>query len=411
LATSSGQTISHAYTATGVYTVTLVVTDACGYADTVQVLSAATVVSACAPVSGAAITFSPAAPVTGATVTFTGTVAVTSTSPIAYAWNFGTPSTGRKIAQGTSSVVTHSYDVSGAYTVVMTATNGCGEDTASETITVESPPCTGLSDVFINGPDSGYTGVPYTITAAIAPADATTPTVYTWSPTPDSAQGMASASYQWATPGVYTITLTAENCMPPYAVAVSDTHAITIETPPGAVIDPTTGGTIIYTDTQRLTTIVQDPAGAVTEIITLLYTPIDAPTRAISPELRFAGHAFNLEAYLGGELQIGFVFSNPITITIHYSDDDVQGLDEESLTLEYWNGSAWEDAACGLYNRHPDENWLSVPVCHLSEFALLGEGEEHIYLPLIVRQSTSTYQDLQSRVKYARMGKKAGSKR
>jgi len=401
--TGSGQMISHTYAATGAYTVTLVVTDACGYADTVQVLSAATVVSACAPVSGATIAFSPAAPVTGATVTFTGTVAVTSTSPIAYAWNFGTPSTRRKIAQGTSSVVTHTYDVSGTYTVVMTATNGCGEDVTSEIITVESPPCIGLSHVFIDGLASGFTDVLYTFTAAITPSDATTPTVYTWSPPPDSAQGLASASYEWAAPGVYTITLTAENC----AGAVSDTHTITIETPPGAAIDPTTGGTIVYTDTQGLTTTVQVPPGAVSETITLVYTPIPSPTQSISPELRFSGHAFNLEAYLGGELELGFVFSRPITITIHYSDDDVQGIDEASLTLDYWNGSVWEDAACGLYDRNPDENWLSVPVCHLSEFALLGEKEHRVYLPLTMRQSTSTHQDLP---KHAGLEKRAGSK-
>jgi len=299
--------------------------------------------------------------------------------------------------------VTHTYDVSGTYTVVMTATNGCGEDVTSEIITVESPPCIGLSHVFIDGLASGFTDVLYTFTAAITPSDATTPTVYTWSPPPDSAQGLASASYEWAAPGVYTITLTAENC----AGAVSDTHTITIETPPGAAIDPTTGGTIVYTDTQGLTTTVQVPPGAVSETITLVYTPIPSPTQSISPELRFSGHAFNLEAYLGGELELGFVFSRPITITIHYSDDDVQGIDEASLTLDYWNGSVWEDAACGLYDRNPDENWLSVPVCHLSEFALLGEKEHRVYLPLTMRQSTSTHQDLP---KHAGLEKRAGSK-
>jgi uncharacterized repeat protein (TIGR01451 family) len=413
--TGSGQTIHHTYDATSAYTVTLVVTDACGYADTVQMPSAVTVVSACTPVSGAAFTFSPAVPLTGATVTFTGTVAVTSTPPVFYAWNFGAPSTRHKIAQGTSSVVTHTYDVSDTYAVVMTATNACGEDVASDTITVESPPCTGLNGVSINGLASGYTGVLYTFTADIAPSNATTPTIYTWSHTPDSGQGTASASYQWAAPGVYTITLTAENC----GGAVSDTHAITIETPPGAVIDPLTGGVVVYTDTQGMTTTVQVPPGAVSETITLVYTPIDSPTQAISPGLRFAGHAFTLEAYKGGELQIGFVFSEPVTITIHYSEDDVQGIDEESLTLNYWNGSAWEDAACGLDDRRPDENLLAVPVCHLSEFALLGEAEYRIYLPLVAnsvegqmtRQPLSTYQDLQPMTKYDRVEKKAGSKR
>ena len=66
----------------------------------------------------------------------------------------------------------------------------------------------------------------------------------------------------------------------------------------------------------------------------------------------------------------------PVTITIHYSDADVTGIDEESLVLEYWDEfvGAWMDAACGAYDRHPDENWLAVPICHLTPFALLGSA-------------------------------------
>ena len=44
----------------------------------------------------------------------------------------------------------------------------------------------------------------------------------------------------------------------------------------------------------------------------------------------------------------GYTFEKPISITIHYSDGDVVGLDEEELTLYRWDGdaTAWEDAAC-----------------------------------------------------------------
>jgi hypothetical protein len=81
-----------------------------------------------------------------------------------------------------------------------------------------------------------------------------------------------------------------------------------------------------------------------------------------------------------------------VTVTIHYTDTDVAGLDEASLVLEYWNVSenAWEDVACGPYDRHPDENWLSVPICHLSRFALFGveprqEEQHQLYLPVILK--------------------------
>jgi hypothetical protein len=66
-----------------------------------------------------------------------------------------------------------------------------------------------------------------------------------------------------------------------------------------------------------------------------------------------------------------YVFAEPISITIHYTDTDVIDMDEEMLTLYQWDGNGWVDAACGAYERHPDENWLSVSLCHLTPFALL----------------------------------------
>jgi hypothetical protein len=71
-----------------------------------------------------------------------------------------------------------------------------------------------------------------------------------------------------------------------------------------------------------------------------------------------------------GSLRLSLTADEPIHIAIHYSDGDVAGLDEETLVLEYRSGETWGDAACGDYDRHPDENWLSVPLCHLSPFAL-----------------------------------------
>ncbi|RLC74482.1 MAG: hypothetical protein DRJ03_31885 [Chloroflexi bacterium] len=141
--------------------------------------------------------------------------------------------------------------------------------------------------------------------------------------------------------------------------------------------------TLTYTDTQGLVTTVQVPSGAVTEEITLVYTPVETST--VPSDFVFAGHTFDLDAYRSGSLLSGFTFSVPVTITLHYADADIAGLDEDSLVLEYWNGSAWVDAACGAYDRHPNENWLAVPICHLSRFALFGEREYFIYLPLVLR--------------------------
>ena len=77
-------------------------------------------------------------------------------------------------------------------------------------------------------------------------------------------------------------------------------------------------------------------------------------------------------------------FSVPVSVTLYYTDTDIAGLDEIMLLLANWNAglSTWEDAACGPYVRHPDENWLAVPISHLSRFALFGKHK--IYLPIVI---------------------------
>jgi hypothetical protein len=150
-------------------------------------------------------------------------------------------------------------------------------------------------------------------------------------------------------------------------------------------VEPSTGTTLVYTDTQGSPTIIQVPASAVTDTVTLVYAPVETTTTPSS--FSFAGHAFDLDVYQEGTLRLpSFAFSGSITITIHYTDIDVVGLDESTLILEYWDEvtSLWRDAACGPYNRHPDGNWLAVPICHLSRFALFGK-EYMVYLPLMLK--------------------------
>jgi len=151
-------------------------------------------------------------------------------------------------------------------------------------------------------------------------------------------------------------------------IAAQHPDAVIITVTPGA------GGRLVYTSTEGLTTTVVVPPGAVSERLRLIFTPLDGPTHPTAP-LLFGGHAFLLEVYKGPYVQPGYVFGEPLFITMHYSDEDVARIIEAGLTLDVWNESGWEDAACGAYDRHPEANWLSVDICHLSEYALLGEGE------------------------------------
>jgi uncharacterized repeat protein (TIGR01451 family) len=153
----------------------------------------------------------------------------TATLPITYVWQATAQTPVTSTVYGITDAVQFTWNVTGTQTVTVTAANTCGiavSDTHAVTVEAEPTVCPGpLTDVGISGPSSGYTGTLYTFTAVISPTDATEPITYTWSPEPISGQGAASAGYQWATPGVYTLTLAAENC----GGAVGATHAITIE--------------------------------------------------------------------------------------------------------------------------------------------------------------------------------------
>jgi hypothetical protein len=136
-----------------------------------------------------------------------------------------------------------------------------------------------------------------------------------------------------------------------------------------------------------MVTTVEIPAGAVTETTTIQFTALASITGDAPAGYAFAGLTFGLDAYIGGVLQEGFVFNQPITITIQYNNADVSGLDENNLKLYYWDEDEWVDSACGAYDYHPAANWFAVPICHLSRFALFGEEqlEQNTYLPLVLR--------------------------
>ncbi|MBN2391374.1 MAG: hypothetical protein JXR84_11650 [Anaerolineae bacterium] len=95
----------------------------------------------------------------------------------------------------------------------------------SGTVLPDEGPCSRpLTEVSLIGPSEGSTRIAYNFTAVIIPTDATLPITYTWTPDPGSGQGTSIATYQWAMPGIYTITLSAENC----GGAATATHTVTI---------------------------------------------------------------------------------------------------------------------------------------------------------------------------------------
>jgi hypothetical protein len=94
----------------------------------------------------------------------------------------------------------------------------------SITLVVIPPGGGPLTDVSIDGPDSGIIHIDQVFLAKVSPVDASTPITYTWIPEPSSGQDMPTAVYNWDTLGTRTITVTAEND----GGSATATHAITI---------------------------------------------------------------------------------------------------------------------------------------------------------------------------------------
>jgi PKD repeat protein len=138
-ATGSGVVVSHAYGATGAYTVTLTVIDDVGQRTTLPPTGHTVTVGSTTGIPKANFSFTPASPVAaGTTVTFD---ASSSTAPngatiVSYSWNFGDSSA---LVNGSSSTATHTYTTPGTYTITLTVTDSTGRqsDPATRTIQVQ----------------------------------------------------------------------------------------------------------------------------------------------------------------------------------------------------------------------------------------------------------------------------------
>jgi len=147
-----------------------------------------------------------------------------------------------------------------------------------------------------------------------------------------------------------------------------------------------TGRTILSYSGRTLITV---PAGAAGADFYLEYQPLRAPGHPAG-ELAFAGLNFDLSAFdtLNNPIT---QFTLPLNMRISYNESELFGVREDSLGLYYWNatGNNWQDAATtcpgGTTTRNPAENWISLPLCHLSEFALLGSKQALQYLPMLLR--------------------------
>ena len=85
-----------------------------------------------------------------------------------------------------------------------------------------------------------------------------------------------------------------------------------------------------------------------------------------------------------------FTFDQAVLVTIHYSDQDVRLINDESqLSLGWWTENGWEDAVTTCdppltYTRDLATQVLSVPVCRVGLFGLYGSTHQ-VFLPFVMR--------------------------
>lgn len=191
--TSSAQNPGHEYTSAGTYTVALTVTGD-GGSDTETKNSYITVNDQ----PTADFSASPTSGMVPLTVNFTD---ASTGNPISWSWDFGDGGT------STLQNPTHDYTVAGSYTVILTATNDCGEDTEEKVDFIQPGACT--------APTAGFTASPLIgdapLLVAFTDESTENPTSWAW----DFGDGATSAaqnpSHEYANAGVYTVSLTVEN--------------------------------------------------------------------------------------------------------------------------------------------------------------------------------------------------------
>ncbi len=170
---------------------------------------------ACTPISNTLFAWTPLTPTAGLALTLTA--GATGTLPLTFTWGFGDGSLPRS-----GQIVTHTYGLPDRYTVELTATNGCGRDAITHTLTV-IPACEPAhGTLFTWIPLTPTAGQPVTLTGQ---AGGTLPLTLTWDlgdGTPPSVGETVSHTY--ALPGPYTVVLTAANACGHQPVA----HTLTV---------------------------------------------------------------------------------------------------------------------------------------------------------------------------------------
>lgn len=156
-------------------------------------------------------------------------------------------------------------------------------------------------------------------------------------------------------------------------------------------IDPETPTTTAVGTAQGLqqgqAMVIGVPGGAV-GAPTILTVGIFEQPPAASPRFALGTFVFNITAEQNGQTLASLTFARPITLTIDYRDEDILGLDEEALTLHFYNEETqqWEDEGIAVLSRDAANNRIVVTIAHLTIFGLI-DPSPRLLLPMVLNKT------------------------
>jgi PKD repeat protein len=223
--TSTAQNPGHTYTSAGTYTVTLTASSSSQSCNDQEVKTNYITVNS-GPTAG--FVGSPTSGTEPLTVNFTNQ----STNATLYSWTFGDGGT------STATNPSHEYASAGTYTVSLTATNSCGNDTDTKTNYITVNPCLAPVAAFSGTPLSGE--VPLSV--SFTDASTNGPTSWSWNFGDGGTSTSQNPNHTYNNAGTYTVTLTATNSCGSDGETKTDYVTVTCTAPSaGFVGSPTSG--------------------------------------------------------------------------------------------------------------------------------------------------------------------------